>query len=396
MRTRGGQRGFSLIELMVSMAVAAIAVGFIFRIYATSSVAYRTQSQVAELQQALRTAKQTIAGELRKAGYFASAVNTAVDTGTGGTSPPTMTGTCASKHTSSGTTGGGAAAFSTPPVKIINSSTGPDEIHIAYADTNCMARIANGPNFTAAVTQVANGAQLSCFADGDVLVAVRLSDGACGSKRGWGCTLKVTGFAGGSGPNPKLQHNPGGSGSPFNQPGNKQCEHIATDWSDGQTAFVKMRVEGYRIKPNDRRGVLQYSATAGALNDWQDLAFGFVDMQFAVQVFEDGDVTDADGDGNGAYDWYSGENMENLTGELLQVRMSLVARTVAEIEGPGTLRTPALDGDGDPDNNPVGDRASVLIADYQSTPTSPYYGNFSYRMVSTVVDLRNLGVGREP
>jgi prepilin-type N-terminal cleavage/methylation domain-containing protein len=380
---RARQGGFTLIELMISLIIASLVVGFIFRIYATSSAAYRSQSQVAEVMQTLRTAKQTLTKKLRLAGYYAGAINTLVNTGTQG-------------HSSGGTVP--ATVYLYSPVSFVNSNSGPDEIHIVYADTTCTARVSNCDNcppFNAAESRVES---TQCFHEGDVVMAVRLADGVNGTKKGWGCVLQITLVQ----DNPALlQHRPA---APYNDTQNQQCDHIAPDWKDGQTAFMRFKSEGYRLKPSDARGVLQYSPTAGVSNDWQDLAFGFVDMQFAVQMYEPNDTADADGvagpDGtlSPIYDWYSGSNLNNIdlsTGkEMMQIRVSLIARTVAEVEGAGTRITPSLLGDSSrPNNNPIGDHDSVTISTVTDT-SSPYYGNYLYRMSTTVVDLRNLGVGR--
>ena len=379
------QRGFTLIELMVGLVVASMAVGFIFRIYATSSAAYRTQSQTAELMQSLRTAKQVMTKRLRLAGYYASQVNTLINTGVTG-------------HASAGAPPAGVYLYS--PVSFLNSDSGPDEIHIVYADTTCEAVVesGNGPPFNSAESNVTN---TSCFADGDVVIAVRTSDGVNGTKRGWGCVLQITQVQPSSG---KLQHH---QIAPYNDNQNAQCDHLAPDWKDGHTVFMRFkqegfRAKGYRIKPDDARGVLQYSGTAGLVDDWQDLAFGFVDMQFAVQMYEKDDTTDSDGipgpDGtmSAEYDWFSGSNLNSIdyaTKTPLQIRISLVARTIAEVEGAGTKVTPSLLGSSSRrDNNAIGDHDSTTISSVTDT-SSMYYGNYIYRMSTTVVDLRNLGVG---
>jgi len=359
-RGRQGERGFTLIELMISLVIASLAIGFIFRIYATSSVAYRTQSQVSELQQTLRTAKQLLTKELRSAGYYAGALNTAIDTGVSG-----------------------SGAFVFQPIAVTNSSTGPDSFTISYADTTCAARVSSDKNssFKASDTRVD---RTDCFVDGDIVAAVRIKDGTGGSKKGSGCVLQITGVQDSAS---RVNHNPGQSA--YNNPGNDQCSNIDQDWTDGYTVFVKFWQKAYRIKPNDARGVLQV-LPAGSTT-WQDLAFGFVDMQVAIQA-----KTDSNGDGIlDTVTWYSGNNMGTIptTAALLQMRVSLIARTIAEVEGVGSMTTPALGGDSStPDNNPVGDRASVTLSTI-TDKTSPYYGNYIYRMVTTVVDLRNLGTG---
>jgi prepilin-type N-terminal cleavage/methylation domain-containing protein len=368
-RSSGGERGFTLIELMISLVIAGLAVGFIFRIYATSSVAYRTQSQVAELQQTLRTAKQLLTKELRMAGYYAGSLSTAIDTGVGDTS---------------------SGAFLFQPIQVTNSSTGPDGFTISYADTTCSARVSADKNssFKAADTRVD---RTDCFVDGDIVAAVRTSDGTT-SKKGQGCVLQITGVQDAAS---RVNHNPGQG--LYNSPGNDQCSNIDQDWTDGHTVFVKFRQKAYRIKPNDARGVLQVLPAGSTV--WQDLAFGFVDMQVAIQAYDSTDPTDQDGDGSGPIDWYSGPNLGTIpsTATMLQMRISLVARTIAEVEGVGTLTTPLLIDPTNlsrPNNNMVGDRPSVTLASI-TDKTSPLYGNYVYRMVTTVVDLRNIGTGQE-
>jgi hypothetical protein len=252
--------------------------------------------------------------------------------------------------------------------------------------------------FNSAVTDVDS---TSCFADGDIAVAVRLG----GANKGQACVLEITHVLDTAG---KLQHNPS---SVYNDTHNDQCNNVAfagTDevWSDGNTYFMRFRSEGYRIKPNDARGVLQHSDSGGVIDDWQDIAFGFVDMQFALQT-----VTAATNQTTGAttysYGWLSGNNMSSwtfgsttstsgadtivTTTAISQIRVNLLARTIAEVEGAGTAVTPSMLGS-PATTNPVGDRGPVTISTITNT-SSPYYGNYVYRMVSTVVDLRNVGTG---
>lgn len=376
---RAGRAGFTLIELMVGLVVASIAVGFIFRIYATCSVAYRTQSQIAEVMQSLRTAKQVITKRLRNAGYLAS----------GGAQTLASTGT---------TTTGTAGIYTFSPIRIVNSSTGPDELYLSYADTGCEAHVSVCTHgtcpFNSAETDVDS---TSCFADGDVVMAVRTG----GSNKGQACVLQVTHVQDTPG---KLQHHPS---DPYNDTHNTQCDNVAyvgTDevWSDGNTYFVRFRTEGYRIKPNDARGVLQHSDSGGVLSDWQDIAFGFVDMQFAMQTVTSV-TTIATGATTYSYGWISSNNMTSFSfgstttattitsTAIAQIRVNLLARTIAEVEGAGTAVTPSMLGS-PATTNSIGDRASVTTSSITNT-SSPYYGNYAYRMVSTVVDLRNIGTG---
>lgn len=412
MRTRlPGQRGVTIIEMMVSLVVVSIAVGFVFRIYATSSVAFRSQTQISEAQQTLRAARDKVMFDVRMAGYFSEGLQGLVDPTGGG-----FNGGGGPK----GGTGDDADAFTYAPVSFINSADGPDELRVVYADTSCLSRVKcrkcpgggkgctstcteGGPPFNAAVTEVT---QLSCFEDGDIAIAVRTRNVEGGSKKGDGCIMKITGLVGGG---PKLQHNHG-QGAPYNEVQNSQCANIEEDWADGYTMFLKFEARAYRIKPSDGRGILQVSESGGLVaDDWQDIAQGIVDMQFAVLQYQpnnasdvDGDgATDEDGDGDPERDWISGENLENDLFEeeetVLQVRISMVGRTIGQVEGILTETLPAFMEGNDADNNELGDREEIDLAAINAPgtgdPDSTWYGSYVYRWSTTLVDLRNVGVG---
>jgi type II secretory pathway pseudopilin PulG len=365
LRQPDGDGGFTLIELMVGLLTVSILTAGIFRVYADSSIGLRTQAKISELQQTLRAARQALIYDARMAGFFASDISSGV-------------------------------ALS--PLKITNNNNAPDSLLIAYADTSCSAQVEPGPGppFNSAETNVTS---VSCFQDGDVAVAVRTKD-VPGVPRGTSCTLKITGVQ----PGPKkIQHNPG-QGAPFNTPGNAQCDalHPAANpgaWKDGYTYFMRFQARAYRIKPNDDRGVLQMSPSGGASNDWQDLAFGIVDMQFAVRQYQPGDAVDADGDGDPQRDWLSGENMEadQFAGNNvpIQLRITLLGRTLMPVQGASGTQTYAITGS-PVNNNMLGDRPAISLPVPQNSvwPLSMYKGDFVFRYTTTIVDLRNVGIGQ--
>ena len=61
--------GFSLVELLVAMAISSVVMAAVFKIYTTQQDSYILQEQVAEMQQNGRTAKYVMAKEIRMAGY---------------------------------------------------------------------------------------------------------------------------------------------------------------------------------------------------------------------------------------------------------------------------------------------------------------------------------------
>ena len=69
-RNKGNLRnGFSLIELLVAMAITTVVMAAVFKIYKTQQDSYVLQEQVAEMQQNGRTARYVMTREIRMAGY---------------------------------------------------------------------------------------------------------------------------------------------------------------------------------------------------------------------------------------------------------------------------------------------------------------------------------------
>ncbi len=61
--------GFTLIELMVAMAMSSIVVGVIYSAYTVQTKIYTEQDKVAEMQQNLRAGMAYLQREARMAGY---------------------------------------------------------------------------------------------------------------------------------------------------------------------------------------------------------------------------------------------------------------------------------------------------------------------------------------
>jgi hypothetical protein len=182
------------------------------------------------------------------------------------------------------------------------------------------------------------------------------------------------------------------------------------------TLMYKFVARGYRIDPNlagdpvrAAVGALQQSAVGGllstdALNGWSDIAYGFTDIQTALQVYDHAtdpsDTPDPDTDGD--REWYSGAAQNVHTGTdgsvpvtfPLQISISLVARTDRDIEGVTTTATPPLLDPTTPtnlDNNTVGNRPSIALP---SATDLTLQGSRIYRYITFQVDFRNIGVGK--
>jgi prepilin-type N-terminal cleavage/methylation domain-containing protein len=61
--------GYSLVELLVAMAITLVVMAGVYKVYVTQQDSYLLQEQVAEMQQNVRTAKYIITREIRMAGY---------------------------------------------------------------------------------------------------------------------------------------------------------------------------------------------------------------------------------------------------------------------------------------------------------------------------------------
>jgi prepilin-type N-terminal cleavage/methylation domain-containing protein len=69
------RKGVSLIELLIALVIAAIAVAGIFRLFIAQSKAYTVQDQVAEVQQSIRTAMEVLLRDVRMTGFDDDHIN---------------------------------------------------------------------------------------------------------------------------------------------------------------------------------------------------------------------------------------------------------------------------------------------------------------------------------
>lgn len=71
MRTmkRLGKRGFTLVELLITMVISGVIVASIYSAYVAQQKVYTAQNQVTEMQQNIRAAIDFITREIRMAGY---------------------------------------------------------------------------------------------------------------------------------------------------------------------------------------------------------------------------------------------------------------------------------------------------------------------------------------
>jgi prepilin-type N-terminal cleavage/methylation domain-containing protein len=395
-----GPRGFTLIELMIALLVSSLLVGMILAIFSRMSLAYRGQQQIAGVQQVLSAARAAIEADAKQAGF-------AMPQGFRIAAAPTVQW----------------------PVQIRDGAAGagPDQVAFFYGDPSAQAMV------TAAVPAAAWAASPTVtvdtttgFAAGDLVTLTTVDTTTLGIvpatdanlARYTACVMQIA--PGGVVNTTTLQFATSGL---WGLSDSSQC----TAPSVG-TILYKFVARGYRIdRTNADRlavGALQRSPTGGvfadeASNGWEDIAFGFTDIQTALQVFDRGVVMntvdlgaqDSDLDVDPLRDWYSGALQATFTRGIppppatpipvsladaapLQISISLVARTDRDVEGIATAQTPPLFDTANVsnlDNNTIGNHAPENLP---VAGNAALGGSRIYRYITFKVDFRNMGVGK--
>lgn len=378
----------TLVELMVAMVISSIVIFFLFSIQTRMSRAYQGQGTVSEINQNLQAAKQQMLTELRMAGFGLS--GGFVDSG------PDV-----DVSASAVALGGGGFRASLSGFTVSNNAYGDgnDSFRLLYSDpSNKIVITAFGPVFADTLDPAPP------FTAGEpVIIAGRTA----------ACLIAVTG----TNPN-KIHFNAtAGVGVPYNQvPQNKHCDRVRDALSNNEpVSIVKFLSRSYRIDPNRAtEGYLQMSPSGESVaDDWIDMGVGFTNMQIATRYFESGDAVDLDGDGDPERDWYSGDNQ--AVGDLsrppdavlIQASISIEARSPHGTRGSAaSTTTPAFIDMANVNNNSRGDWGQ----DCTGAPTDPcgihlsatpdasrpdrYKGEYIYRSTTSIVDLRNMGIGR--
>lgn len=121
LRRRRGERGVTLIELMVGIFVAAILAVFIYRVLIDQNIAYRRQDEMTRLQQNLRFAMEFVGRSVEMAGY--------------------------------GTYGWTTGTGKFPSIEVIDGGTSaPDQLQVLFADPSRLAITKWGNNVSCATT----------------------------------------------------------------------------------------------------------------------------------------------------------------------------------------------------------------------------------------------------
>jgi type II secretory pathway pseudopilin PulG len=385
---------------MVAMVVSSLLIGLILSIFTRMSMAYRAQQNISELQQTLAAAQELIQRDLRQAGYALP----------------------------DGFRWAGAGANTTvQPLEIVNNADfGPDLVRIYYADASAQARVqfpqtSNDPavQFTTITVD-----DIDRFVVGDLAALVTTERDAANqvlpsSGAVWyhqhACAVRIRSIAG----NLITIEN----AAPWGSADNDHCDDARSRLGLDEGMLYRFRARAYRIDPARRNlAVLQMSPTGTLVpNDWQDLGVGFTDLQVASRwndAFADqppppasspDDQDTADLDTDPLSEWYSGELQEALTAPIVlttdaalyhrpvpaEVRLSLVVRTLKNVDAIPTAATPRLTDPARVDNNDLGDRAAITLAGVpDAARPAELRGDAVFRHATIGADLRNLAVGQ--
>lgn len=408
MRARGRHaRGFTLIELMISLLVSSLLVGMILSIFTRMSTAYRTQQHVAELQQVLVSAQELIQRDLRQAGF-------AIPDGF-------------RRPNRAASTSPGVLDWTEPAVQILDDvdGFGPDELRVYYGDPSAQAKVMG---FTSSTVFTVDA--VDRFLQDDLVV---ISNHQMHDRPPVYDVGEVDPAPGD--PRPQVAHHRACIGridtivgttfsldttAPWGEAANTQCDFVrnAPAAALATTMIYRFAARAYRVDP-DRRGlaVLQLSRSGGLVaDDWEDLGAGFTDLQIASHWYENEDsgprrgADTADLDTSSVRDWYSGPDQSVYTAAaqhpaatgydtdvslMTEIRVSLVVRTTRRIDTIGSARTPALIDPLRPDHNDTGNRASVLLEGVADAGRpEELQGDHLYRYATVGSDLRNLAVSR--
>lgn len=379
---------------MVAMVVGSLIIGLVFAIYVRMSTAYRAQQVVGELQQTLRAARHLVESDVRSAGFMIPNGFRTISVG---------------------------ADTALPAVDIVDAADGetPDVLRLGYADGSAVARVLTFPSAThVEVDDVDN------FEVGDLAVLVNpqlvanTSGGANAAEIATfeACIVEVTTITVGA---PSEIHFDS-AGAPYNSDTNPHCgpgtnfdgtpaDGVMDLTTDGETMMYRFVARSYRIDPNRKDASVFQMSPSGELiaDDWIDMGIGFTDFQIASRYFEEGNLDDFDGDLDLERDWYSSDNQENpdttltrpANATLIQVSLSFAVRTNESVDVVSSAATPAFIDNSNPpnsvDHNRLGNSAShTLTGVDDASRDEEHRGNHIYRWSSSMVDVRNLGVGR--
>ena len=366
-RAPGRTAGFTLVELMVAVALAGVVVAFVFGIHGQMVGAMRGQASISEIVETVTAAREVIAKEARLAGQG---------------------------FPKDGVKWGNGPTQRWLGVDVVN------DVDVAGADMADEIQLQRTEGDVYTTTFLPNGQLTLAAADtlgfvvGEPIMLMKLNGVLA-------CSAPVVAVTANDVTVDPLINDPGG---PCMRNTIPTPSPIVTDGED--IVIARIYRIGFRLDPNAATfplGVLQQTLDGGAT--WTDLGIGYSNLQFAVRYFEPTNAVDADGDGDPTKDWYSGDNLEVAAaarpvdadtdpppadaGRPMQIGISDEGRNLRRLEIVPATFTPVLQDPVRPDNNPIGNWPG--IPDIAVGPLPPRYDMAEkiYRASSTTVFLRS-------
>jgi prepilin-type N-terminal cleavage/methylation domain-containing protein len=282
---RHGQRGFTLVELMISLLLFSFAVAGILSVAVTMTRSFREQRRVNAMEQSARGPMDFIVDVLRQS------------------SPGVATGVIADADT-----------CATGAISVTDSSTGPDVLDVVYAAGGTVTTAHNTSTITNSTTLIPIPAvHLTEYAAGDYVLITDSDKGTL---------VKLTGTTGGL------------------QMASSSCATNAYGAGYASRALI-LRAQRARFTIADLDGIpTLWMDPDGALGaaEPEPVAEGVEDMQIAlgVDTNDDKNITEsADGTND---EWYGNSATDTpLVGKTRAVRVVLVARDTSELQGPASF-----------------------------------------------------------
>jgi len=359
---RRAQRGMSLIEVLVAIAIGMIGILIMTQAYLTSDEFNKATLGAGGAQTNGNVALFTLEREARMAGYgFNSA--SALECGTINWSY--------NGQYSGNLPGGTLPNIELAPVVITSAPNTPDQITIMYATGEQRVTPGTLSKTMPSASSVLDVDGTSGFNDNDLVLLVNKTPPIS-------CTLvQLTSILAGS---QKLQHNPGGS-APYNPPGAGLFP--AYQKNDSVFNLGNPIVRNYAVVNNSLRVTEAFvnAATPGA--GTLDLVDGIVDMRA---------LYGKDTNNDGVVDVYNNVKPTNAAGwmQVLSLRVSVVARvghyekpSGANCEATTTNLTYTYE-------NPVGTPQTGTFDWTDLTAAGNPASCYRYRVFETTVPLRNM------
>ncbi|OGW61753.1 MAG: hypothetical protein A2V83_08765 [Nitrospirae bacterium RBG_16_64_22] len=293
----GGERGFTLIELMVTMVVALLTVAAMMGVFSVGQRLYRTQEQVSDTQQNVRVSTDAIARDLRMANF----------------------GPCGAAVQSFG------GAIQLLPITHVNGAGAtPDQVTIMYADGNTEMNVTQQMPSQAAALFVDNATQVQ---EDDIVIVTNCTNSDVIQVTGPAC-LPGCGV-------PQFEHNAGGSLNTTNQ--------LSTSYGPGAKVY-KVNCVRYRVDMVNSRLLMEKGGSvcqtpggtvAPAVGSSVVLAENVEGLELAYGLDTNGGDADGNGcnDGDGTIDtWINAFSAVAATqacqvSQVRSVRVNVLART---------------------------------------------------------------------